>query len=86
MLNILEEANRCIQCKKPRCRQACPINNPIPQFIQLLKDGKIKEAGDLVFINNPLSIVCSLVCPHGEYCQGHCIKGIKSTPVQIGQI
>jgi len=52
----------------------------------LLKDGKIKEAGDLVFINNPLSIVCSLVCPHGEYCQGHCIKGIKSTPVQIGQI
>lgn len=86
MLNILEEAKWCLQCKKPKCREACPINNPIPQFIQLLIDGKIKEAGNLVFINNPLSIVCSMVCPHGEYCQGHCIRGIKSTPVQIGQI
>ncbi|NLM19140.1 MAG: NAD(P)-dependent oxidoreductase [Clostridiaceae bacterium] len=86
MLNILDEAKWCLQCKKPKCREACPINNPIPEFIKLLIDGKIKEAGNLVFTNNPLTIVCSLVCPHSEYCQGHCIRGVRSTPVQIGQI
>lgn len=86
MLNILDEAKWCLQCKNPRCVAACPIKTPIPEFIKLLIDGKIKEAGNLVFTNNPLSIVCSMVCPHSEYCQGHCIRGIKSIPVQIGQI
>lgn len=86
MAHIREEAERCLQCKKPRCRTGCPINNPIPQFIQMLKEGKIKEAGNLVFTNNPLSIVCSLVCPHEKFCEGHCIKGIKSTPVHISSI
>jgi glutamate synthase (NADPH/NADH) small chain len=86
MLNILDEAKWCLQCKKPKCVEACPIHTPIPEFIRLLKEGKIKEAGSLVFTNNPLTIVCSMVCPHSEYCQGHCIRGIKSKPVQIGQI
>lgn len=86
MPHILDEAERCLQCKRPRCRSGCPINNPIPQFIQMLKDGQIKEAGHLVFTNNPLSIVCSLVCPHEEFCEGHCIRTVKSTAVQISSI
>ncbi len=86
MLNVLEEANRCLQCKVPLCRKGCPINNPIPEFIKLLREGHIQEAGNLVFTNNPLSLVCSLVCPHPEYCEGHCILGRKQTPVRIGQI
>lgn len=86
MFHVLDEAERCLQCKKPRCRKGCPINNPIPQFIQMLIDGDIKEAGKLVFANNPLSIVCSMVCPHEKFCEGHCIKGIKETPVHISSI
>ncbi len=86
MPHILAEADRCLQCKKPRCRPACPINNPIPQFIHLLQEGKIKEAGSLVFANNPLTIVCSQVCPFERMCEGACIVGIKSTPVQISSI
>ena len=86
MLHVLDEAERCLQCKKPRCRQGCPINNPIPQFIQMLKDGDIKEAGHLVFTNNPLSIICSMVCPHEKFCEGHCIRGIKESPVHISSI
>ncbi|NCC83698.1 MAG: NAD(P)-dependent oxidoreductase [Clostridia bacterium] len=86
MPHVLVEAERCLQCKKPRCREGCPIKNPIPQFIRMLKEGKIKEAGNLVFTNNPLSIVCSLVCPHEKFCEGHCIMGIKSTPVHISTI
>ena len=69
MPHVLVEAERCLQCKKPRCREGCPIKNPIPQFIRMLKEGKIKEAGNLVFTNNPLSIVCSLVCPHEKFCE-----------------
>lgn len=86
MINIREEAKRCLQCKKPRCVKACPISTPIPQVIKILLEGYIEEAGDLLFQNNPLSVVCSLICPHEKFCEGHCIRGIKSTPIAIGTI
>ena len=61
-LHVMEEANRCLQCKKPRCQEGCPIHTNIPQVIRLLKDGKLNEAGWMLFENNPLTTVCSLVC------------------------
>lgn len=60
--HVLEEANRCLQCKKPRCREGCPIHTNIPEMIRLLKEDKMMEAAYMLFDNNPLSIVCSLVC------------------------
>lgn len=83
---IIDEAKRCLQCKKPMCVQGCPINTPIPEMIKLLLDGEIKEAGKVLFENNPLSVVCSLVCPHENQCEGHCILGKKSNPVHISTI
>lgn len=62
---FVEEANRCLQCKNPRCQKYCPIATPIPQVIELYKEGKLMEAGELLFQNNPLSAVCAIVCPHG---------------------
>ena len=44
-LHVMEEANRCLQCKKPRCQEGCPIHTNIPQVIRLLKEGKLNEAG-----------------------------------------
>ncbi len=84
--HILEEANRCIQCKKPKCKQGCPVNTSIPEVIKMLLDGDIKKAGKTLFNNNPLSVVCSLVCPHENQCEGHCILGVKGNPVQISSI
>ena len=82
----LDEANRCLSCKNPRCKQHCPISTPIPEVIALYKEGKLKEAGEVLFKNNPLSLVCSIVCPHEDQCRGYCIKGIKDEPVRFHDI
>lgn len=82
----LDEANRCLSCKNPRCKQHCPISTPIPEVIGLYKEGKLKEAGEVLFKNNPLSLVCSIVCPHEDQCIGYCIKGIKDEPVRFHDI
>ena len=84
--NVIAEAKRCLNCKKPLCRTGCPINTPIPQMISMFLNGEIKQAGKMLFENNPLSAVCSLVCNHGNQCQGHCIRGLKGEPVEISSI
>lgn len=52
-LHVMDEANRCLGCKKPQCQKGCPINTPIPEVIKLLKDNKLDEAGWMLFENNP---------------------------------
>ncbi len=84
--NVIAESKRCLNCKKPLCRTGCPINTPIPQMISMFLNGEIKQAGKMLFENNPLSAVCSLVCNHGNQCQGHCIRGLKGEPVEISSI
>ncbi len=85
-LHVMEEANRCLQCKKPRCRKGCPIHTNIPEVIRLLKDGRLNEAGWMLFENNPLTTVCALVCNHENQCEGHCVRGIKDAPVHFSVI
>ncbi|MDE7265379.1 MAG: NAD(P)-dependent oxidoreductase, partial [Clostridia bacterium] len=84
--NVIAEAKRCLNCKKPLCRQGCPINTPIPDFISSFLNGDMKKAGKMLFDNNPLSAVCSIVCNHGNQCQGHCVRGLKGEPVEISTI
>jgi len=84
--NIIDEAKRCLNCKNPRCVKACPVSTNIPEMIQLFLNGDIKKSGKMLFENNPLSVVCSLVCPHESQCEGSCILGIKGKPVNIGGI
>ena len=83
---INEDINRCLLCKKPRCRTNCPIDTPIPQIIELYKNGNIEEAGEILFNNNPLSAVCGIICPHEKQCAGNCIKGIKQEPVKFYEL
>lgn len=80
------EADRCLLCKKPRCKEHCPISTPIPEIISLFRDGKIEEAGEILFNNNPLSVVCAIVCPHEDQCKGNCIRGIKGEPIDFHSI
>lgn len=86
MCDLIKEANRCIQCKNPRCQKNCPISTPIPEVITLYKEGKLMEAGKILFQNNPLSAVCAIVCPHEDQCKGNCIKGMKEYPVSFPEI
>ena len=85
-LRITNEANRCLQCKKPLCREGCPAHTPIPQAIALFKENKLMEAGKLLFENNPMSLVCSMVCDHMAQCAGHCVLGRKDQPVHFYEI
>ena len=85
-LHVIDEAKRCLNCKKPRCQEGCPIHTPIPVMIQMLLQGEMPEAAEMVFANNPLSVICSLVCDHEKQCEGHSVKGIKGEPVHISSI
>ena len=85
-VHVLEEANRCLQCKKPRCMEGCPIHTRIPDMIQMLKEGQTLDAANMLYENNPLSMICSLVCNHEAQCEGHCVRGIKENPVHISAI
>ena len=84
--HVMDEANRCLNCKKPMCMEGCPIHTPIPTVISLLKEGKIDEAGWMLFENNPLTTVCSIVCNHERQCEGNCILGRKGSPVHFSAI
>lgn len=85
-LHIVAEANRCLNCKNPRCQQGCPVHTPIPTVIQLFKENRLMEAGEMLYNNNPMSAVCAIVCNHEKQCAGHCIRGIKETPVHFSSI
>lgn len=84
--HIIDDAKRCLQCKKPLCSQGCPVKTPIRDVIRLLLDGKIEEAGSILFENNPLSLACSHICPQESQCEGHCILNKTGSPVQISAI
>lgn len=80
------EANRCLNCKIPRCVQACPVHINIPGFISALKEGNIKEAGRIISKQSALPAICGRVCPQEEQCEGACVMGIKFEPVAIGKL
>ena len=85
-VHVINEANRCLNCKKPMCMQGCPIHTPIPMMIKAFKEGDLNEAGEMLFSNNPMSMICSLVCNHEKQCEGHCVLGRKGEPVHISSI
>ncbi|HBI51784.1 MAG TPA: dihydropyrimidine dehydrogenase [Ruminococcaceae bacterium] len=84
--NIINEARRCLNCKNPQCRKGCPISTPIPEVISTFLAGDIDKAGDMLFENNPLSMICSLICNHENQCEGHCVLGHKGAPVHFSNI
>lgn len=85
-LHVMDEATRCLQCKNPSCVKGCPIATPIPTAIRLLRENRLDEAGRLLFENNPLTTVCSLICNHENQCEGHCVLGKKGVPVHFSSI
>ncbi len=85
-LHVVNEARRCLNCKIPQCRKGCPINTPIPEMIQDFLHGRIEQAGKKLIENNPLSLICSMICDHEKQCEGHCVLNRKGTPVHISSI
>ncbi len=82
----MKEAQRCIQCKDPRCKQGCPVEIDIPQFIAKVKEGDFEGAIRKIWEKNALPAVCGRVCPQEVQCEGMCIVGKKDAPVAIGNL
>ncbi len=82
----MQEAQRCIQCKDPRCKQGCPVEIDIPQFIAKVKEGDFEGAIRKIWEKNALPAVCGRVCPQEVQCEGMCIVGKKDAPVAIGNL
>ncbi len=82
----MDEASRCLQCPKPRCMAACPVNIRIPDFISEISKGDPKAAATKLKKQTALPAVCGRVCPQENQCEGSCILGIKGKPVAIGTL
>jgi glutamate synthase (NADPH/NADH) small chain len=82
----LAEANRCIQCAKPRCVKGCPVGIDIPGFIKLIKEGDIVGANHLIKETNSLPAICGRVCPQENQCEGNCVLRKKFGSVCIGYL
>jgi glutamate synthase (NADPH) small chain len=81
-----QEAERCLQCKKPGCVTGCPVGVDIPGFIDLLAQGDMSGAIRNLWGKNALPAVCGRVCPQEIQCEGKCIVGKKDVPVAIGNL
>lgn len=82
----LVEASRCLQCKKPRCVEACPVGINIPQFIQNIKEENFNQAYITITHDSALPAVCGRVCPQETQCEGSCVMGVKNEPIAIGAL
>ena len=80
------EAQRCLQCKNAKCIEGCPVSVRIPEFINLLAEGKFEDAARMLLEDNSLPGIAGRVCPQETQCEGVCVRGNKGLPVAIGYL
>ncbi len=84
--DAIAEANRCLNCKSPKCVTGCPISNDIPEFIAALGRGNIGEAREIIARKSNLPAVCGRVCAHELQCEGHCIMHKAGKGIKVGKL
>lgn len=82
----MEEAKRCIQCKKRNCQQGCPVNIDIPDFIKCLQQGNVEGAAKVLKLKTSLPGICGRVCPQELQCENACTLNKKGAPIAIGRL
>jgi len=82
----IDEAKRCLNCKKPLCVTGCPIEHNIPGFLFELSTGNVGNAMQIISEKSNLPAICGRVCPHEKQCEGHCILNKKDNPIRVGKL
>ncbi len=82
----VEEANKCLQCRNPKCISGCPVEVDIKEFIELIREKKFMEAALKIKETNSLPAICGRVCPQETQCEAPCIYGIRNEPIAIGRL
>ena len=82
----MEEAKRCLGCKKPKCVEGCPVNIRIPEFITKVAEGDFMAAYEIITSTNALPALSGRVCPQESQCEAKCVRGVKGEPVAIGRL
>lgn len=83
---IKEKVDYCLNCKVKPCQKGCPLSNDIPGFISNIKQENYEEAYKILSKTTVMQSICGRICPNMSQCMGSCIRGIKSTPVSIGEL
>ena len=81
----MEEAGRCLGCKKPKCVEGCPVNVRIPEFIAKVAEGDFKAAYEIITSTNALPALSGRVCPQESQCECKCVRGGKGEPTGTGK-
>lgn len=82
----MREANRCLQCKNPKCRQGCPVNIDIPGFIKEIASGNFEQSAKVLALYTALPAVCGRVCPQETQCEAQCVLKARGNSVSIGKL
>ena len=82
----VNEAMRCLKCRKKPCMSGCPVMVKIPDFIAKVAEGEFEEAYQIISETSSLPAICGRVCPQETQCEGKCVRGVKGEPVGIGRL
>jgi glutamate synthase (NADPH) small chain len=82
----VEEAQRCLQCKRPFCVTNCPVQINIPGFIEAIAQGDFRQGVQVLKQKNMLPSICGRVCPQEEQCEKDCVLVKKGGQIAIGRL
>lgn len=82
----VNEAMRCLKCRKKPCTAGCPVKVKIPEFIAQIAEGEFERAYEIISETSSLPAICGRVCPQENQCEGYCVRGVKGEPVAIGRL
>jgi glutamate synthase (NADPH/NADH) small chain len=80
------QAGRCLSCGNPYCEWKCPVHYYIPNWLDLIEQGKLFEAADLSHETNSLPEICGRICPQDRLCEGACTLNDGIGAVSIGNV